>query len=398
MENKLSKNKKVLISGGGIAGLALAILLKERGWEPLVAELAPGPRTEGYMMDFFGTGWDVAERMGIKEAVEAIRYPIENMGFVNDEGHPYLNLPIERIKASLGGRYTFLRRPDLEHILLEKAASFGIPVRFGISVQNIKEEEADVSVQFSDNSRDSFALVFGADGTHSRVRELLFGPEEQFRRYLGYYVAAFHIENHDYPVGHTFALYETKDRTAGFYPISAKTMSAVYLFRNEDLGFIPREKRYAFVREKCAGMGWISETVLKDHPSSEPMFFDAVTQISLPVWSKGRVALLGDACGCLSLLAGQGSHMALAGAWVLARELERRGGNHEAAFSAYEKFLRPAVEKKQKEAASFARIVVPSARSHPWLRRTVTKLLFNNTMIRYGMSFFGKESALEGYR
>ena len=105
---------------------------------------------------------------------------------------------------------------------------------------------------------------------------------------------------------------------------------------------------------------------------SDPIFFDSVTQIVMPQWHRGRVALIGDACGCLTLLAGQGSHMAMAGAYVLAEELGRHA-DHAAAFAAYQQFLKPRVDKKQRDAARFARLFVPSRRSRPWLRRLVAQ-------------------------
>jgi 2-polyprenyl-6-methoxyphenol hydroxylase-like FAD-dependent oxidoreductase len=122
-----------------------------------------------------------------------------------------------------------------------------------------------------------------------------------------------------------------------------------------------------------------------------------MTQIVMPQWCKGRVALLGDACGCLTLLAGQGSHMAMAGAYIIARELERHDGNHEAAFAAYQALLKPAVDRRQRDAALFAKVFIPSARSRPWLRRLTIYLIFNPVGLPLVLRWFGARSVLEGY-
>jgi 2-polyprenyl-6-methoxyphenol hydroxylase-like FAD-dependent oxidoreductase len=137
--------------------------------------------------------------------------------------------------------------------------------------------------------------------------------------------------------------------------------------------------------------------MLEAYHGKELIFFDTLTQIAMPRWSWGRVALLGDACGCLTLLAGQGSHMAMADAYVLARELERNKGKHAAAFIAYEMKMRPAVAARQEDAATFAKVFIPSADSRPWLRRLVIRMMFNPLVLPFVFRAFGAKSALEGY-
>ena len=125
------------------------------------------------------------------------------------------------------------------------------------------------------------------------------------------------------------------------------------------------------------------------------MFFDSVTQIVMSQWHWGRVALIGDACGCLTLLAGQGSHMAMAGGYLLAEALAR-ASDHQSAFAAYQEFLKPRVDRRQKDAARFAGLFVPSGRSRYWLRRLAIRLLFSRAMLKFGMRFFGSTSVLAG--
>ncbi len=385
---------RILVSGGGIAGLTLAVELKRRGFEPLVIERENGLRTEGYMMDFFGTGWDVAERMGLIDDLCAVRYPIDALDFVAADGEPYVHMPIERLRRALDDRYVYLRRQDLERILAERARDRSVPVRYGTSIAALENRQDGIHARFEDGSEGDFALVIGADGVHSRVRELTFGHEAQFARFLGLYVAAFHVASDGFPVRNAARIYEETDRSAFFYSLSESEMDATYIFRQPETNTHAID-RLATLRKRYRGAGWIAEDVLEAYAGGDPIFFDSVTQIVMPQWHRGRVALIGDACGCLTLLAGQGSHMAMAGGYVLAEELARQP-DHGAAFAAYQQFLKPHVDKKQRDAARFARLFVPSRRSRPWLRRLALKALFNRALIGYGLALFGMKSVLRG--
>jgi 2-polyprenyl-6-methoxyphenol hydroxylase-like FAD-dependent oxidoreductase len=373
---------KVLISGGGIAGLTLGILLKERGWDPLVIERDPALRTEGYQLLFFGTGWDMAERMGLVDDILKVRYPIDSLEYVGRDGNSvFPALPIDRVRRALGGKNAFLRRQDLERILFDRSTAVGVPVRFGTTIQSVHEGDSGVNVTFDDGTTDTFRLVFGADGVHSRVRELLFGPESQFERFLGYYTAAFHAQNRGYNIRRSLGLYEEPGRIMWCYPVDDQHIDVLYTFRHGSVGRLPREKRLAFVREQLKGCGWVTESVLGAASSSESIYFDALTQIVLPVWHKGRIALLGDACGCLTLIAAQGSHMAMASAYVIARELERYRGDHQHAFSAYERFMKPFIAKKQNGAKWFVRLRIPSSRLEMMVRYPLLRIVFSDLFI-----------------
>ena len=396
VKTDISATKRVLISGGGIAGLTLGILLRVKGWEPLLIERDPALRTEGYMIDFFGTGWDVAERIGIVDELRAVKYPIDYLEFVDHTGKPYVSAPISRVRQALNDNYVYLRRSDLEKILFERAKSAGLNVRFGTTIRSLNDIGSSVEVEFEDGSRDSFSLVFGADGVHSRVRELAFGPEEQFARFLGAYVTAFHIAN-KYDITNSIKLYEEVDHTIGYYPINDNVITSFYVFRSGNEGYVQHEKRLPLLKEKFENAGWIGKRVLEDLTPETPVFFDSLTQILMPHWSNGRIALLGDACACLTLIAGQGSHMAMGEAYVIASELERYGGEHLPAFQAYEEFLKPPVMAKQDSAARFSKSFIPSVDSRMWLRRIVIRFVFNRFLIGYFLSSFGSKSVLRRY-
>jgi 2-polyprenyl-6-methoxyphenol hydroxylase-like FAD-dependent oxidoreductase len=384
--------KRILISGGGIAGLTCAIALKRRGFDPLVIEREPGPRREGYMMDFFGTGWDVAERMGLTERLTAIKYPIDALAFVNGGGEPYVEVPVQRLRDALGGRYIYLRRPDLERVLAERARELGIEIRFGTSLHKIHSLRDYAHAIFDDGHVDDFSLVIGADGLHSCVRDLAFGSARQFTCFLGLYVAAFHLAGGAERLGGMCKVFEETDRSAFFYPLDGERMDATYVFRHVETEVLPGQS-LAFVRSQYRGGGWISDDVLEQYRDEQPLYFDPANIVVMPRWHRGRVALIGDACGCLTLLSGQGSHMAMAGAYVLAEQLVRHD-NHREAFAAYQAAIKPHVDRKQKEAAAFARMFVPGRTSQPWLRRLVLGAMFSKFGLPLAMKWLGTRSVL----
>jgi 2-polyprenyl-6-methoxyphenol hydroxylase-like FAD-dependent oxidoreductase len=209
-------------------------------------------------------------------------------------------------------------------------------------------------------------------------------------------VVAFHLKRHKFDIGRALKLHEETDRVAAFYPLDDKRMDATYVFRHDEVQVLP-EDRLSFVRKEFKGAGWIAEAMLKAYRAKEPVYFDSLTQIVMPHWHQGRVALLGDACGALTLLAGQGSHLAMAGAYVIARELARHEGDYATAFAAYEAMLKPAITKRQKDAAAMARYFIPSARSWPWLRRLAIKLMFSAPVLPLMLRWFGARSVLQGY-
>ena len=252
---------KILISGGGIAGLTAAFWLKKNGWTPVIAEKAPSLRKEGYMIDFFGSGWDVAERMGLAGALRKERYAIQNFAFVDRQGKPYFRVPVQWIFDSLQGRYNYLLRGDLEKILWERVKE-EVEIRFGTSIKQLNSfSEREVIAVFENGQEEAFDCVFGADGVHSKVRELVFGPEQKFSRYLGYYVAAFTVPDR-YGLSRDVMIYQEPDRQAGFYPLEEGVLATAYIFKSPDLGFVPPEERKEKLREVFQGAGWITEKAL----------------------------------------------------------------------------------------------------------------------------------------
>jgi len=359
---------KVLISGSGIAGLTLALLLHRSGHEPLVVERSAHLRGEGYMIDFFGPGYDASERMGILPEIEGIHYQIPRLAFLGPSGKEKFSLSYLTLRKNLfGGRHFNFMRGDLERLLYSKIKD-QVTVRFGTSIDSFEREGAQVRVQLTDETTGLFDLLVGADGVHSWVRELAFGAEDSYSRFLGYYTSAFVVDDPMIRGGLDDAFYTltVPGRQVAVYPIRGGRLATFFIHKSERLGeHFSAEAVRAQLYQAYGGMGWIVPELLKRCPHERSqVYFDEVTQIDMSGWSRGRVVLVGDACWCVSLLAGQGASMAVAGAYTLAQELgtaqeEKSDREIQAALSRYEAKLKPAVLKRRESGQRLAGWFVP---------------------------------------
>lgn len=358
---------KVLISGGGIAGLTLAFWLHKHGHEPLVLEKSSRLRDGGYMIDFFGPGYEASENMGILSEIEGIHHQIPRLVFLGSSGEERFSLGYAALRKNLfGDRHFNFMRGDFERLLYSKIED-RVEVRLGTEVAAFEQDGARMEVKLTDGSTDTFDLLVGADGMHSRIRELAFGPHDSFERFLGYYTAAFIVEDPKLRegVGDAFYTLTVPGRQVAVYPIGGDRLATFFIHKAEHrlCDFSPET-----VREELhwaySGMGWIVPELLERCPDEGRVYFDEVAQIEMPSWRRGRVVLVGDACGCVSLLAGQGASMAMSGAYTLAEELaEAREEDIAAALARYEGKLKPPVEKRQKAGRRTARWFVPDNRA-----------------------------------
>ncbi len=384
---------RVLISGGGIAGLTLANFLHRYGFEPVVIEQAGAMRSDGYAIDFFGTGYDVAERMGLIDRLQAQQVPIAYVAYVNHSGKPIARLDIALMRKVMYDRYMALMHRTLEEALYE-SISGDVEVRFGRSLISVRNGSQSVTVTYDDGTAESFDLLIGADGIHSNTRRLVFGPEERFGRYLGYHVACYALPDR-YGVGHAWENYTEPDRLVGAYSSNHEgEIITLFLYASAAPDHISRDQRLPRLRESFAGMGWITEHLLDDAPDPDAIFLDTVTQIQMPSWHKGRVALVGDACGCPTLISGQGASIAMGGAYVLARTLHE-AANYQEAFRTYERLVQPYVERRQKNARDFAKSFVPKSRLGILAQQVLMKLVLRDTCIGLLRRQFGADSLLQ---
>jgi 2-polyprenyl-6-methoxyphenol hydroxylase-like FAD-dependent oxidoreductase len=365
---------RVLISGGGIAGLTLAYWLHHYGIPSIVIEQAPGLRRDGYAIDFLGTGYDVAKRMGLIERLEAEQIPFEALIYVDRDGKQVARMDANLIRSITEGKYMGLMHMTLEEVSYE-ALDGQVEVRFGRSLTHVVPGPDAVEVTFNDGTSESFDLLIGADGVHSNTRALVFGPEEQFSRYLGYTIACYPLTNR-YGLGQTFQMYNEPGRLAAAYSTpKGDDILTFFMYQAARKEHIPREQRLSHLREVFAGMGWLTRQFLSDVSPSESIFMDAVMQIQMSGWHRGRVALVGDACDCPTLLSGQGASLAMGGAYLLAHALHD-APDYEQAFRRYEQQMSASVKKEQKSGRSFAKTFLPVSPLGLFVQRTVMNVLF----------------------
>ena len=376
---------KAVICGAGIAGLTTALCLRRLGHEVLVVEKAPGLRGEGYMIDFFGPGFDACERLGLLPDLERIHYLIANVSFADAQGRVRLSLPYPVMRKRLfGDRHFNFMRGELERVLFDKQPTTA-PIRFGTSVESIEEHETHARVRLSDGAALECDVLIGADGLHSRVRSLAFGDERQFLRFLGFYTAAYILQG-AVPGTRTdeFRIMTVPGKQAGVYPIRGGRTATYYVQRaDRSIEDFSRRSAEQELRRVYGNLGWVVPELLDRMQAAEDVYFDSVSQIVMPSWRKGRVVLVGDAAWCVSLLAGQGASMAVGGGYVLAEELNKSPGDVVAALARYEDRLRSAVDKKQASGRSIARWFVPNSQFGLMLRD-----VFLRASVWPGLSWF----------
>ncbi|MFE9390117.1 FAD-dependent monooxygenase [Streptomyces sp. NPDC006784] len=366
---------KVLISGGGIAGLTLAYWLDHYGHTPVVIERAPHGRLGGYGIDFFGTGYDVAARMGITDRLAAHQLPTESIRYVDEAGRVTARLERRLLEKVIRGPYLALMHTTLEEALGD-AVRDRVDIRYGRRITAVEQPPDCVGVTFTDGEREHFDLVLGADGVHSETRELAFGPEGDFAHHLGYTMAC-------YPVPDTHGLgphrihYSEPGRQTILYPSDVPgQLIALFLYRTRDRRPPPRAQRRAALRSAFADAGPLTSQLLDAAPE-EDLFMDTLTQITMPSWHIGRIALTGDACSAMTLTSAQGASMAMAGGYLLAQALHQHD-DHQAAFRAYQTRLRPAVQERQQRARAFARSLVPASRTGIAAQHLISRLVLRD--------------------
>ncbi len=357
---------RIAISGAGVAGAALAHWLHRTGHTPTVIEQAPRFRTGGYMIDFWGVGYQVAKRMGIEERVLAAGYQIERLRSVGPDGAVKADVNVDLLSATFGDDFTSLPRGDLASAIYATIED-KVETIFGDSITAVDQRDDGVGLTFEKHAPGDFDLVIGADGLHSNVRRLVFGPEQSFEHYLGCKVAACVVDGYRPRDELVYVTYATPGRQLNRVALRGDRTMFLFIFRaghDDGGGVAPKEQ----LRNEFAGIGWESRQMLAALDDVDDLYFDVVSQIRMDRWSRGRVLLMGDAAGCISLLGGEGTGLAITEAYVLAGELARAGDDHRRAFAAYEARLRPFIEAKQAGAERYIGFFATKTRLGLWFR------------------------------
>ncbi|MFZ0108704.1 MAG: FAD-binding domain [Pseudolabrys sp.] len=368
--------RSVLISGVGIAGPTLAFWLKAAGLQPTLVEHAPTLRSSGYVIDFWGLGYEIAEQMGLASEINRIGYHMRELRIVDNRGQRVTGFGTSVFRELTGGRFVTLGRSDLSRLLFEKIKET-TDVLFGDEIVGLEEDANGVRVQFEHAGERQFDLVIGADGLHSKVRELVFGPENRFEKQLGYLVAAFEVPGYRPRDEEVYVIYSQPGRMLGRFALHEDRTLFLFVFteteRPPPIGDQAAQK--AILCERFNDGTWECPHILAELDHIHNLYFERVSQIKMDRWFRGRVALVGDAAFCVSLLAGQGSALAMTAAYVLAGELAKAKGNHDQAFGKYQKILRTFISSKQKGAEHFAPAFAPKTRSGLFFRNQVIKML-----------------------
>jgi 2-polyprenyl-6-methoxyphenol hydroxylase-like FAD-dependent oxidoreductase len=334
----------VLISGAGVAGPALAYWLHHHGFAPTIVERAPALRPGGHAVDVRGKALDVVDRMGLGDRLRRARTEMRGMSMVGPDGAELMRSTEMALSSGrLDSEDVEVLREDLTAMIFERTAA-DVRYVFGDSITDLVQDGDGVRVTFENAAPATFDLVIGADGLHSRVRRLAFGPEEQYLHHLGAYLGVFTAPNFldldRWQVwlkaeGVGYALYSARGNTEMRVTLGFESGPLDYDRRDVDA-------QRKLLEDRLTGVGWETPRLLAAMWQAGDFYFDAMAQTRMDSWSTGRVALLGDAGYCPSPLSGQGTSLALVGAYVLADSLARSGG-----FALYEARMRGFAELNQ---------------------------------------------------
>jgi 2-polyprenyl-6-methoxyphenol hydroxylase-like FAD-dependent oxidoreductase len=382
-------SKTVLISGAGIAGPTLAFWLRAAGLQPTLVERAPTLRSSGFVIDFWGLGYEIAERMGLAAEIGRIGYHMRELRIVDSRSERVAGFGTSVFRELTGSRFVTIARSDLSRLLFEKIKGT-TEVLLGDEIVGLKEEASAVRVQFKHADERQFDLVIGADGLHSKVRELIFGPEDSFEKQLGYLVAAFEVCGYRPRDEDVYVIYSKPGRMLGRFALQKDRTLFLFVFTETRRlsPLVDLSARKALLRQRFNDGTWECPRILGELDHANELYFDRVSQIKMDRWSEGRVALVGDAAFSVSLMAGQGSALAMTAAYVLAGELAKAKGNHDQAFNEYQNLLQTFITSKQRGAERFANAFAPRTQWGLFLRNLVIRTL---TMPGLARLTFGRD-------
>ena len=351
----MGQNKKVLVSGASFAGITIAYWMNKMGYKVTIVEIGNHLKMGGTPVDIKDSTVDIVKKMGLFEQIKANRLGLEKWEFKNADDvteHTVLlkELPDNEFE---------IERDVLLNMLFDLIKN-DVNIIFNSSITSLHENEDCVEVTFKDGTQDEFALILGCDGIHSAVRRIWFGNEAEYALFLGQYFSIA-ITNKLLIKESTLQLYAEPNKGIMLNAYNNKT-DIVFTFRPEkeiSYDFRNQEQQKRIILEQFEGMGWRTAELQKELLHAESFYFDKFCQIKMPSWTKGRVALVGDAGYCASPAAGMGGSLAIIGATALADAFEKHNGNFELAFDEYNKSLRPFIEEVQAGAVGMLDKLLP---------------------------------------
>src|ERR1700739_497695 len=310
---------KVAIVGAGIAGPALAYWLWRYGHEPTLIEKAPRLRTGGYVVDFWGAGYAIAQCMGLTAELHAAGYDVQEVRLVDRCGRKVGGFAVDAFRRNMNGRFTTVSRSDLAAMIYRRVEG-RVETLFGESISARAQDDSGVQVTFESGQSRPFDLVIGAGGIHSPVRGLVFGPVAKFETDLGYRVAAFEAAGYQPRDELVYLAYTTPGRMVARFAMHGEKTLFLFVFTTDPMSVRDPEnvsRVKTTLRQVFGTAGWECPEILRELDAASDVYFDRASQIVMDHWSDGRVALIGDAAAAVSLLAGEGAGLAVVQAYIL---------------------------------------------------------------------------------
>ncbi len=344
---ELQKKKTVLVSGASMAGLSAAFWMNKTGYKVTVVELANEPRVNGAAVDLRGNTIDIVKRMGIYEELKRNSLHVEMVSFKNDKDVTEGSIALGAEGAEPANDEIEIERDKFVKILFDKLRP-DVEFVFNNSIMALSETKDSIDATFKDGTQQSFDLVLGCDGLHSGVRRIWFGNESEYAHFMEAYFSISIIDK-----------LLVKEKTMEMYNVPGKSITLNSYNNKTDVIFcFVSEKEFPYdyrdtdqqrkiISEQFTGLSWRTTELLGEVQQSKSFYFDKFCQIKMPSWTKGRVALVGDAAYCASPAAGMGASLAVEGAAVLADALVKHDGNVELAFADYNKNFRPLIDYVQ---------------------------------------------------
>jgi 2-polyprenyl-6-methoxyphenol hydroxylase-like FAD-dependent oxidoreductase len=383
---------KVLISGASVAGPVLAYWLHRYGFEPTVVERTPAARhgLGGHAVDLYSAAAEVTSRMGCWDSIEAARSQLDSMT-VERFGRRPVEVDLSRMYAGISSRHVEILRGELTKILYD-ASRGSAEYLFGDSIATLDDDGEGVDVTFDSGLERRFDLVIGADGLHSNVRRLAFGPEAEVLRPLGGYLAVFSMPD-VFGLGNHMLAHFSVGNLVGMYGVRQTGQArAAFLFRGElTYDHRDKEQQKALLAKRFGDYGWKVPQLLEQLPQAQDFYFDSIAQVSLDTWHRGRIGLVGDAGYSPGPAVGGGTSLAVVAAYVLAGELAKAGA---AGLRNYEEVIRPLVDNSRKLSPKTMGTIIPSSalavRLMPGAAATLAKLPTSLQRLIWSQNAVGK--------
>jgi 2-polyprenyl-6-methoxyphenol hydroxylase-like FAD-dependent oxidoreductase len=392
---------RILISGGGIAGNAVALQLLRAGIDVTIVERAAAPRPGGQAVDLRGASREAAERMGLMPGIRKYQLTELGMEFVDPRGRTSSTMPMELFDGKGPVAEIEITRGDLNQVLLDAVADAGgeLDYRYGDWITALDQDDSGVRVGFASGRTERFDLVVGADGVHSATRRLAFGPEEQFSTYLGGYMSFFTIPTPPNVRPGWFTMQLIPGASVGLRPDrdpdTAKAILTLLTDRNPALrGDLDAQHR--IIRDHLDGGGWHAPAILAAMAETGDFYFDELARIDMPTLNTGRVTLLGDAGYCGSPMTGMGTAMAIVGAYVLGGEIAATPDDLPGALARYEQKVTPFLDKAKQIPGGGISMLVSGNRFGTAVLRTANRVMCSWVMRPIIKKvFFGKTDSYE---